>query len=142
MGGRSGPACRHHGVEVRRGDFVLIRTGSIARVRERSGWADYAGGDAPGLGLESVPWIAEHEIAAVAIDTWDVEVRPAETPDVAQPVHILVLVMLGLWIGEIYDLEALAIRCAALGRHEFLFAAPPLPVTGGIGSPINPQAIL
>jgi kynurenine formamidase len=135
-------ACRHHAVEVRRGDFVLIRTGSIARVRERGAWADYAGGDAPGLGLESVPWIAEREIAAVAIDTWDVEVRPAETPDVAQPLHILLLVMLGLWIGEIYDLEALAVRCAALGRHEFLFAAPPLPVTGGIGSPINPQAIL
>jgi len=61
---------------------------------------------------------------------------------VAQPVHILLLVMLGLWIGEIFDLEALATRCAVLGRYEFLFAAPPLPVTGGIGSPINPQAIL
>jgi kynurenine formamidase len=135
-------ACRHHGVEIRRGDFVLVRTGSIARVRERGAWADYAGGDAPGLGLDSVPWIAEREIAAVATDTWDVEARPVETPDVAQPVHILLLVMLGLWIGEIFDLEALAVRCSALGRHEFLFAAPPLPVTGGIGSPINPQAIL
>lgn len=135
-------ACAHHSVEVRSGDTVLIRTGAIARVRGRGNWGDYAGGSAPGLGLESIPWIADREIACVATDTWDVEVRPAQTPDVAQPVHILLIVMLGLWIGEIFDLERLASRCRELDRHDFFFAAPPLKVTGGIGSPINPQVIL
>ena len=81
-------------------------------------------------------------IAGLATDTWSVEAIPAQTPDVTCPVHILLIVMLGLWVGEIFDLEALATRCAAAGRHDFLFLAPPLPVTGGIGSPINPQAVL
>jgi kynurenine formamidase len=132
----------HHGVEVGAGDFVLVRTGHIARARERGEWGDYAGGPAPGLGLESVPWIADRSIAGLATDTWSVEAVPAQTPDVTCPVHILLIVMLGLWVGEIFDLEALAARCAIDGRYDFLFLAPPLPVTGGIGSPINPQAVL
>ncbi|MER5915722.1 cyclase family protein [Streptomyces sp. NPDC001982] len=135
-------ACGESGVEVGPGDVVLVRTGALARARKRGQWADYAGGPAPGLGLDSVPWIAEHEIAALATDTWDVEVRPAQTPDVAQPVHILLIVMMGLWIGEMFDLEQLAETCARLGRYEFLFTAPPLVITGGIGSPINPLAVL
>jgi kynurenine formamidase len=135
-------ACQAQSVEVRPGDFLLIRTGHMARAREGGGWGDYAGGDAPGLGLGSVRWLAEREIAAVATDTWDVEVRPVQTPDVAQPVHILLIVMLGLWIGEIFDLEALSERCADTNRYEFLFVGSPLPVEGGIGSPVNPVVIL
>jgi len=135
-------ACAHHDVEVRRGDFVLVRTGAIARVRGRGEWGDYAAGKAPGMGLASVAWVAEHEIAGIATDTWDVEVRPAQTPDVAQPVHILFIVMLGLWIGEIFDLEALSAACRQALRYEFFFTAPPLVISRGIGSPINPLAIL
>ncbi len=33
------------------------------------------------------------------------------------------------------------LRLAADGTYEFLFVAPPLPITGAVGSPINPQAI-
>lgn len=128
-------------VEVRRGDFVLVRTGAMARVNERGEWGDYAGGDAPGMGLRSVGWVHDHEIAGLATDLWDVEVRPAETPDVRQPLHILFIVQLGLWLGEIFDLEELASACRDQGRSEFFFTAPPLKITGGIGSPINPLAI-
>jgi hypothetical protein len=49
---------------------------------------------------------------------------------------------MGLLLGEIFDLEALAKACARNRRYEFLFTAPPLPITGGVGSPINPLAIL
>lgn len=38
---------RAQGVDVGRGDIVLIRTGQYARTR-REGWGDYAGGAAPG----------------------------------------------------------------------------------------------
>jgi hypothetical protein len=31
--------------------------------------------------------------------------------------------------------------CAADGRYTFLLVAPPLPVTHGVGTPINPYAI-
>jgi hypothetical protein len=43
--------------------------------------------------------------------------------------------------AEIFDLELLAANCAADGVHEFMFVAPPLTITGAVGSPINPQAI-
>jgi hypothetical protein len=48
---------------------------------------------------------------------------------------------MGLLIGEIFDLEELSADCAADGVYEFLFVAPPLPITGAVGSPINPLAI-
>lgn len=130
------------GVQIGTGDFVLVRTGHLAQARGGGEWGDYAGGSAPGMGLDSVSWLAEREIAGLATDTWSVEAIPAETPDVMCPVHILLIVMLGLWVGEIFDLETLAQRCAAQGQYDFLFLAPPLPVTGGVGSPINPQAVL
>jgi hypothetical protein len=38
--------------------------------------------------------------------------------------------------------KKLAAACAADGTYDFFFfVAPPLPVTGAVGSPINPQAI-
>ena len=42
---------------------------------------------------------------------------------------------------EIVDLEELAADCAGDGVYEFFFVAPPLPITGAVGSPINPWAI-
>ena len=47
----------------------------------------------------------------------------------------------GLTIGEMWDLEALAADCAADGVHEFLLVGAPLPITGAVGSPVNPIAL-
>lgn len=132
---------RKQGVEVGRGDIVLIRTGQVAQCRNAGSWGTYAGGDAPGLALDTAPWIFDHEVAAVAGDTWGLEVLPNETPDVFQPLHIILIVHSGLLIGEIFDLEALAEDCAADGRYEFFMSAVPLPITGAVGSPVNPIAI-
>lgn len=129
------------GVEVGEADFVFVRTGAMTRARAEGTWGDYAGGDAPGLGLASVDWIAEHSVAAVAADTWGLEVRPNETPDVFQPLHIVFIVYMGLWLGEIFDLDPLADDCARDGVYEFFFCGPPLPFTRAVGSPLNPMAI-
>jgi kynurenine formamidase len=129
------------GVAVGRGDLVLIRTGQMAQCRDAGSWGTYAGGSAPGLSLDAAPWIFDRELAAIATDTWGMEVLPNQTPDVFQPLHIILLVHTGLLIGEIFDLEALADDCAADGRYEFLLAAAPLPITGAVGSPVNPLAI-
>ena len=129
------------GVEVRSGDFVFVRTGAIARARSEGAWGSYAAGPAAGLGLASVPWIAEHEVAAMATDTWGFEVRPNETPDVMNPLHIILLNQMGLWIGEIFDLDGIAAACADDGHYEFFFCGPPLPFTRAVGSPLNPMAI-
>ncbi len=135
-------ACaRRQGVSVGRGDIVLIRTGQIAQCRDAGTWGAYAGGPAPGLALDTAAWIFDRDLAAVACDTWGLEVLPNQTADVFQPLHIILIVQMGLLVGEIFDLEALANDCAADGRYDFLFTAPPLPITGGVGSPVNPLAI-
>lgn len=134
-------AASQQGVEIRKGDFVFVRTGAIAQARAAGAWGDYAGGPAPGLGLKSIDWVAGHELAAIATDTWGMEVLPNETADVFQPLHIVFIVHLGLWVGEIWDLEPLATDCAEDGVYDFMFCGPPLPFTYAVGSPVNPMAI-
>ena len=129
------------GVAVGSGDILLVRTGMMTRCLEQKSWKGYCGGPAPGLSIHCARWLFEREIAAVATDTWGVEVRPNETPDCFQPLHMISLRNTGLLLGEIFQLDALARACAEDGRYEFLFTAPPLPITGAVGSPINPLAI-
>jgi kynurenine formamidase len=128
-------------VEVRRGDALIVRTGHMTLCRERGGWGDYAGGDAPGLSFHTADWLHRREIAAVATDTWGMEVRPNEIPDTFQPLHQVLIPNVGLTIGEIFFLDELADDCARDGVYDFFFVAPPLPITGAVGSPINPIAI-
>jgi kynurenine formamidase len=129
------------GVEVRKGDFVIVRTGQMERCLRQGDWGGYAGGDAPGVKFENCYWCQEKQIAAICSDTWGVEVRPNETDEVMQPWHWVVIPALGLTMGEIFYLKDLAEDCAQDGVYEFFFAGPPLVITGGTGSPINPLAI-
>ncbi len=129
------------GVTVRRGDILLVRTGTMAKVRSEGDWGTFSAGDAPGLTLSAAEWLCDHEIAGVATDTWGMEVRPNETADIFQPLHIVLLVNAGMLIGEIFDFEALSADSAQDGVYEFMFVAPPLPFTGAVGSPLNPLAI-
>ncbi|MGH9103875.1 MAG: cyclase family protein, partial [Acidimicrobiales bacterium] len=126
------------GVEIRRGDAVIVRTGMLEA--RRGDWGDYSGGPAAGLSLHTAPWLAVHEVAAVATDTWGVEVRPNEV-GLFQPLHVVALVHMGLAFGEIFDLEALSDDCAADGVYEFMLCAQPLPITGAVGSPHNALAV-
>ncbi|MEU3986591.1 cyclase family protein [Streptomyces sp. NPDC026672] len=130
-----GPSSR-----VGRGDLVCVRTGRLTRVR-RTGWGEYAGGDAPGLSFTTADWLYEKEIAGIAMDTWGVEVRPHEFDGAFQPLHQVAIPHMGLFLGEMWDLDALAADCAADGVHEFFLSAPPLPVTGAVGAPANPLAL-
>jgi kynurenine formamidase len=128
-------------VEIRRGDFVIVRTGQMERCLKEGKWGGYAGGDAPGVRFENCYWCQEREIAAICSDTWGVEVRPNETTEVNQPWHWVVIPAMGLTMGEMFYLKDLAIDCEQDGIYEFFFCGPPLIITGGTGSPINPQAI-
>ena len=135
-------ACaKKQGVEIRRGDFVIVRTGQMERCTIQKAWGSYAGGDAPGVKFENCYWSHAREIAAICSDTWGVEVRPNETAEVQQPWHWVVIPAIGLTMGEMFHLAELAADCAADGVYEFFFTGPPLVITGGTGSPINPLAI-
>ena len=129
------------GVEVRRGDFVIVRTGQMENCLARGDWGGYAAGDAPGLRFETAGWIHKKHIAAICCDTWGCEVRPNESTEAFQPWHWVVIPMMGITMGEIFYLKDLAEDCAKDKVYEFLFCAPPLPITGAVGSPINPMAV-
>ncbi len=135
-------AARAQGVEVRRGDALLIRTGWLAfwnRATAKERESFYA--VAPGLGISAAEWLHAREVACVGVDNVAVEVKPGEDGKTMLPLHPVLIRDLGLTIGELFWLEDLAAACAAEGRYEFLFVGQPLRISGGLGSPINPLAI-
>ena len=74
----------------------------------------------------------------------------ARTLDLSQPwrnihaglMHPTLIALLGLCLGELWDLEALAEDCARTGVYECFLSCKPLNVTGGVGSPANAMAIV
>lgn len=129
------------GVTIESGDIVLVRTGMMTRCLSEGSWDGYCGGSAPGLSVHCAAWLFDREVAAVCTDTWGIEVLPNETEDCFQPLHMISLRNTGVLFGEIFHMDALAAACAEDLRYAFLFAGPPLPITGAVGSPINPLAI-
>ena len=130
------------GVKMKRGDFVIVRTGQMEAKLEAGSWDGYPGGDAPGFGFETLEWIKRTELAALAADTWGCEVRPNESEQgINQPWHWITIPIMGMTMGEIFYVKDLAEDCAADRVYEFLFVAPAIPITGAVGSPTNPLAI-
>jgi kynurenine formamidase len=131
------------GVQPFAGDILLLRTGHMARFPAGKGWKGFTHSAEAGLDIEALPWINETKFAAVAADNWAVEViadgaNPAAVP---LPVHAVAIVYMGLFLGEIFDLEALAATCREKRRYEFLLVATPLPFSRAVGAPVNPIAI-
>ena len=69
------------------------------------------------------------------------DVRPSRVEGVAQPVHQLTLVAMGMPLFDNLDLESVAEEAGRQNRWEFMLVAAPLAVEGGTGSPLNPLAI-
>jgi len=128
------------GVELRPGDALCLRTGHMT-VFTQDGDRDTYLWQGPGLGIDCVEWLRERDVAAVCADNTAIEVMPCEDPELFYPVHLLGIRDMGLLFGEMFDLEALAEDCARDRVYDFLLSAPPLRITGGIGSPVNPLAI-
>jgi kynurenine formamidase len=128
--------------ELKKGDFVIVRTGQMEAKLAAGSWDGYPGGDAPGFSFETLEWIQRTQLAALASDTWGCEVRPNESePGINQPWHWITIPIMGMTMGEIFFVADLARDCAEDGVYEFLFVAPALPITGAVGSPTNPLAI-
>lgn len=133
------------GSEPRAGDVICIRTGWVGAYRrlsrqrrgEESLWRQFTG-------LRADEAMARYlwnlHPGAVATDNPGFEWAPGSREDGF--LHWRLQPMLGLVCGELLDFETLAVRCEQLGRHEFLFAAAPLPVPGGLSSPANAVAVL
>ncbi len=127
------------GLTVESGDAVLVRTGHMHFLR--AGEKQRYSVPAPGLSTQSIMWLRDHDVAAVATDTITFEVYPCEDPMVFMPVHMIQLRDMGLVQGQNWHLDDLAADCANDGQYDFLLVATPLPLTGAVGAPVAPTAI-
>jgi kynurenine formamidase len=130
---------RRQGVRVGEGDALLFRTGwrKKAIVEGWVGWLDAN----PGLSSSCAEWLHERGVASIISDNWAIEVQPSRDEGATLPLHCILIRDLGMMFGELFDLEELAEHCAADGQWDFLLSAPPLRVTGAVGSPVSPIAI-
>jgi kynurenine formamidase len=127
-------ALARQGVELRRGDVALIRTGYL------SGWPDadfIAAHEQAGIDRDAALWLAEQGVIAVGADTEALEVLPSTVPGNPHPVHIALLNQRGIFIIEMVDCEDLA-RDEV---HEFCFVCLPLAIRGATGSMVRPVAL-
>ena len=69
------------------------------------------------------------------------DTAPSPVEGVDFPIHALTLNAMGVHLLDYLELDDLAAACERSGRWEFLFAAAPLRIAGGTGSPLNPIAI-
>jgi kynurenine formamidase len=121
-------------IRPRGGDILLVRTGWL-RVFEKDPVLFNKG--APGVDLSTLPWLKQHDIVAIGADNHGVEVMPT-IPPAGVPFHRVAIRDLGIYLLEYLNLEELATDQA----YEFFFMVAPLKLTAGVGSPINPIAIL
>lgn len=123
------------GVEVRKGDVLLVRTGYGALWNDEAAYQDAAG-----VAKSGSLWAGERGVAAIGIDnmSWD---TPGERDPESGSIlfaHVYLLPKKGVYIMENLNLEALARD----RRYEFAFLATPLKFVGATGSPIRPLALV
>jgi kynurenine formamidase len=126
------------GARVGAGDILLVRTGHTRRLVELGPW------DTPhakaGLHPTAASFLAERRVAALGSDG-NSDTAPSTTEGIGFPIHVLALNAMGVHLFDYLQFEDVARHCEAAQRWEFLFAAAPLRIVGGTGSPINPTAI-
>lgn len=126
------------GVKVRSGDVLLLRTGRWERVRQKGQWNFLVA--AAGMHASVAKWLRERDVALIGCDGVS-DVMPSGVEGLANPLHELVLVGLGMRILDNLNLDDVAAAAASRKRWVFLFVGAPLRVVGGTGSPLNPLAI-
>jgi kynurenine formamidase len=125
------------GVTVGPGDVLLVRWGREPRRRAKQGFDGFSG-----LHPECLPWLHGREIAVLGSDGISDPMPFVGTPEWPFPVHQIGITGMGLVLIDNMALEALADRCAAEARWEFLFTMAPLRIPRGTGCPVNPVAVL
>lgn len=155
-------ALEAQGVRLEVGDVLLIHTGWMQWYLDQD--------DAtrtqlvtqlatPGLrpGRKTAAWLWDHHVAAVAADNPALEVWPPGalmsgdemSAALSDPStrgeffgHFYFLPALGIPLGEMFNLPALAAACARENRYEFMFTSAPINLLHGVASPPNALAIM
>jgi kynurenine formamidase len=123
------------GVEVRKGDSVMIRTGWGQYFAKDN--AKYLGEQSPGPGQDGARWIIDKGVRLAGDDTATFEKRPAAYGKELFSVHMMLLADSGIYIVENCNLEALADAKA----YVALLILTPLRIQGATGSPLRAIAL-
>ena len=151
----------HQGIEFCSGDILLLRTGWLKyyfemSLEERTVFPKQM--CSPGLlqSYDTLEWFWDHQFSVCACDNFGLECFPPvsdspfaeeikHVPDVhprhTGMMHSPMIALLGLTIGEQWNLEGLATDCAQDGVWECFVGAKPLNLIGGVGSPANAFAL-
>jgi kynurenine formamidase len=142
-------ARRQAGLDIGTGDIILLHTGFAAwyaqqpqAVRDRLPSRLVAPGLAHAEAVGEYLW--DTHAAAIASDTFAVEVWPVDPSPAAHPfgyLHHLLIGQFGMALGELWWLKDLADSCADDGVYESFLVSVPMNAPGGIGSPANATAI-
>lgn len=136
------------GIILETGDIILIRTGWLEKYNtltteereDRSQWDplkhQYAGLEAS---EDMKDFLHDSYFAAAASDSPMFESWPPKSFETS--LHAAMLPLWGMPIGELWDLEALSLRCRREKRWTFLLTSSPANVPGGVGSPPNALAL-
>src|SRR5215467_3953435 len=126
-------------VTVSPGDVILLYTGRWKRRAALGAWPRETG--FAGYHADVAYFLKERGVSFIAGDGPN-DVIPTGLPaSVANPLHRLALVAMGVDIFDNLDFERAVQEAKRLNRYEFLFTAAPLRVEKGTGSPLNPLAI-
>ena len=123
-------ACKRHGLEIKKGDTVLIYTGTYERLGKTLEYAYRS----PGLSGDAMEWLADKGIVNVGIDSTTIE-STANSLKGKFPAHLVCK------NRKIMNTENLCNLGAVAGKR-FTFIAFPLRIVGGSGSPLRAVAVI
>jgi len=136
------------GAAVQLGDILLLRFGWTAwyeglEQAARDALAALPDWDFKSAGLEhgeeAVRWLWDSGAVAVVADNPSVEAFPFDPR--GPNLHSSLIALLGIPLGEMWQLDGLAADCAADGRSTGLLVAAPLNMPGSVGSTANALAL-
>lgn len=133
------------GVQFQTGDVLLLHTGFaswyLAQTQEDRAKVS-ADIRTPGLAHseQMCEYLWDSHLAAVASDTFAVEVFPPDRNTPMGFLHRVLIGQFGMALGELWWTEDLAADCDDDGVHEMFLTSAPLNAPGGIGSPANALA--
>jgi kynurenine formamidase len=135
------------GVTVEQGDILCLWTGLdqmiMSMKRTPNDSINHSCAVLNGFDSKLLNWVVDSGVAAIASDNLAVEAIGKEIPNgwsTNLPLHELCLFRLGVHLGELWYLAELAHWLKTNNRSRFLLTAPPLRLTGAVGSPVTPIA--
>ena len=119
-------ACLKAGVEIKKGDTVLIHTDHYRKHFNDENW-----GNGPGISTETAKWLGEKKISAFGVETMSPGVPGISNKEV----HHICGDLNFTHYENMINLHLL------IGRGKFRFIGLPLKIKGGTGSPVRGVAI-